>query len=261
MSFTAYGTRFGIRVSDPGVLERVRVLLPLGWEADRSPAVDFLYSLLVGGSSGLRQGMRRYHLLYAGSNRLARTMDLNQVLDGLAEHLELMTALLAKDCLFVHAGVVGWQGQAIVLPGRGFSGKTTLVAALIKAGATYYSDEYAVFDAQGRVRPYPRPLSVRDDSGQKTSVWPGEDRHAGDALPVALVVLTEYEAGARWRPRTLTPAQAMLALMANTIAARRHPELSMPILKQVVTGARTIKSKRGEAETVIEPLLRLTAGD
>jgi predicted ATPase len=36
--------------------------------------------------------------------------------------------------VFVHAGVVGWKGQAILVPGRSYSGKTTLIAALMKAG-------------------------------------------------------------------------------------------------------------------------------
>jgi hypothetical protein len=69
--------------------------------------------------------------------------------------------------------------------------------------------------------------------------------------------MTEYRPGARWQPRVLTPGQAMLALMDNTVAARRGPEISMPILKQVVTRATTIKSKRGEASQVVAPLLSL----
>jgi hypothetical protein len=259
MSFIAYGTRFGVRVNDPAVLERIPERLPLGWKPDSSPSVDFLYSLLVGETSS-RKGVRHYNLLYAGSGRLARTLDLEQLLASFEEHLELTTALLARDCLFVHAGVVGWQGQAIVIPGRGFSGKTTLVAALVQAGATYYSDEYAIFDPQGRVHSYSRPLSFRDASGQKLENVPVEElggRDGGEPLPVGLVVVTEYEDGARWRPRTMTPGRAMLALMDNTIAARQNPELSMPILKQVVSGATTIRSKRGEAAAVVESLLGL----
>ena len=60
----------------------------------------------------------------------------------------------APDRVFVHAGVVAWRGRALVLPGTSFAGKTTLVAELVRAGAIYYSDEYAVLDEQGRVHPY-----------------------------------------------------------------------------------------------------------
>jgi hypothetical protein len=42
----------------------------------------------------------------------------------------------------------------MVLPGKSFAGKTTLVAALVRAGAEYWSDEYAVLDANGDVHPY-----------------------------------------------------------------------------------------------------------
>jgi hypothetical protein len=218
-----------------------------------------LYSLLVGGTSA-RRGVRRYNLLYAGSTRLARTMDMEAALGQLASHLELLAALLAKECLFVHAGVVGWQGQAIVIPGRSLSGKTTLVAALVKAGATYYSDEFTILDPQGLVHSYPVPLSIRDETGQNAQKYPvGElgGQVGQEAIPVGLVVVTEYKAGARWRPRKLTPAHAMLALMDNTVAARRAPEQSVPILKQVVSRATSVKSKRGEATTVVAPLLGL----
>ena len=48
-----------------------------------------------------------------------------------------------------------------MLPAPSFGGKTTLVAALVRAGAIYYSDEFAVLDEQGFVHPYAKPLSIR----------------------------------------------------------------------------------------------------
>jgi uridine kinase len=43
--------------------------------------------------------------------------------------------------------------MGIAIPGRSFSGKTSLVTALVRAGAVYYSDEFAVIDRDGLVRP------------------------------------------------------------------------------------------------------------
>jgi hypothetical protein len=63
-------------------------------------------------------------------------------------------ALHAPEHVFVQAGVVGVGERAMVLPGKSFAGKTTLVAALVRAGAEYWSDEYAVLDANGDVHPY-----------------------------------------------------------------------------------------------------------
>jgi hypothetical protein len=68
-----------------------------------------------------------------------------KILDAFENHLQLWVAEGAPRHAFVHAGVVGWRGRAMVIPRSSHSGKSTLAAALIRAGATYYSDEYAVF--------------------------------------------------------------------------------------------------------------------
>jgi hypothetical protein len=220
-----------------------------------------LYSLWVG-EPGKRPGLRPYNLLYVSAIQIARTFNLDQVLTSLEKHLQLLAAYLAEDYLFVHAGVVGWQGQAIVIPGRSLSGKTTLVKALVEAGADYYSDEFAMLDRQGLVHPYPVPLSVRGRNGGNGQKYPVEALGGQTGLapiPVGMVVVTEYQAGARWRPRALSPARAMLALMDNTVAARRNPQLSMPILKKAVANTLVLKSKRGEAAEMAEKLLKRMA--
>src|SRR5205814_290720 len=89
-------------------------------------------------------------------------------------NLRLFVAAQAKDRVFVHAGVVAARGGAIVIPGRTFTGKSTLVAALVEAGAAYYSDEYAVLDERGRVHPFAKPISIRGAHGGR-----------GRRLPVA----------------------------------------------------------------------------
>lgn len=271
-SYTAYGLRFGLRSNNPAALEQAAPRLPLGWQVtptddtDDAVEVDILYSLRLAHSApsagqappSQRKGQRNYHLLYCGSALLARTLELPQLFDTLARHAELLTAFLASDCLFVHAGVVGWQKQAILIPGRSFAGKTTLVKALVEAGATYYSDEFAVLDKDGRVHPYPRPLSIRGNNGQPGREITAEElggQIGVEPLPVGMIVVTEYHPEAIWQPRQLTPGQALLALMDNTVAARRNPAHSMPILKQAVTGAVDLKSKRGEAGEVAPLLL------
>ena len=261
-SFRAYGLRFGLRVNDPSALGEACAAVPLGWQAAPSGEVDMLYSLHVVPPSR-REGMRNEYLLYCGSALLVRALDLEAVLSVFNKHAELLTAFRARDGLFVHAGVVGWRGRAIVVPGRSMTGKTTLVEALVEAGATYYSDEFAVLDRQGLVHPYPLPLSIRGANGQPGQKTPVEalGGQAGEApLPIGLLVVTQYQEGARWRPRSLSAGQALLALMDNTVAARREPCYSMPILREAVIGARVVQSKRGEAGRAARAILRqLTA--
>jgi len=228
-----------------------------GTEGGNNNEVDILYSLRLA-APPKRAGLRPYHLLYCGSALLSRTQDLPQLLTAFENHAELLTAFRAQAHLFVHAGVVGWQGKAILIPGRSMSGKTTLVRALLDAGAEYYSDEFAVLDNEGRVHPYPVPLSIREGDnavGCKIPLETLDIQPGSEPLPVGLVVVAKYKPYARWKPETLTPSQSMLALMDNTVAARREPTFTMPILKKVAIEAKTIASKRGEAKRIASAIL------
>src|SRR5688572_30895391 len=142
VSVTSYGVRVGIRVNDPQVLTRLPEYLPPGAKPAASPLSERLYSLVIARNSR-QSNIRRLNLLYRNAERVARTDDFEQILEKLGADLQLYVAETAKRRIFVHAGVVGWKGQAVVIPGRSFSGKSTLVSEMIRAGATYYSDEYA----------------------------------------------------------------------------------------------------------------------
>jgi hypothetical protein len=257
ITFSSYGVRIGIRVNDPDILGQVQKYLPPGIKPATSPVVDRLFSLLVGGS-GSRPGVRRFNLLYENHVRIARVMDLKQVFETLESSLRLYVAETARRRLFVHAGVVGWRGQAIVIPGRSFSGKTTLVAELVRAGATYYSDEYAVFDDKGRVYPFPKPLSIRASGEIEQQDVPVEElggRAGVKPLPVGLVVMSEYKAGARWRPKQLSAGVGALAILSNTVAARAEPLKALNTLERVVSRAPVLKGVRGEATEVVKAIL------
>jgi hypothetical protein len=253
----AYGLRIGIRANKPDVLEQLDDCFPPTWQPASSPVVDRLYSLIVGGAAA-RANVRLFHLLYTGAARLARTMVLDEIFAALEADLQLYVAEAAHRRLFVHAGVVGWGGRAIVIPGRSRSGKSTLVAALLRAGATYYSDEYAVFDARGRVHPYPKPLSIRGQAEERPRKYRAEalgGRTGVRPLPVGLVVATTYRPGARWRPKALSSGKAMLALLGHTVSVRRQPEMALTRLQHAVAQAQALQGIRGEAEDMIGALL------
>jgi hypothetical protein len=257
LSLLVFGISFGIRVSDRRVLDHFLDYLPPGWRRAASPSVGRLYSFL------LRTDRSRRHdgavnLLYANADQLARASDIEHVFAVFEADLRLYVAERAHRRVFVHAGVVGWQGEAIVLPGRSFSGKTSLVAALVRAGATYFSDEYAVLDAQGRVHPYARPLSIRQEDGKKMRRCP-VDALGGSVgtrpMPVGLVIVTQYRRGATWHPRQLSAGQGTLALLANTVSVRRQPATVLAALRCVVRRASMFEGMRGEAGVTAEKLL------
>jgi hypothetical protein len=257
VSFSSYGSSVGVRVSDAAALPPVLERLPPGWEARRTPTVERLYSLIVGGKADGR--VRRLNVLYGDADLLVRTRDLEQALDTFAADVQLHVAEWAPRHVFVHAGVVGWRGRAIVMPGRSFTGKTTLVEALVRAGATYYSDDYAVFDAQGRVHPFPRPLAIRHNGAHV------QERHAVESLggvagevplPVGLVAVTEYDSHELgWRPEPLSTGHGVLELLAHAVSARRRPEPVLEALHRATAAAQILKAPRGEADGVAPRIL------
>lgn len=245
-------------MNEPEILPRLEGALPPAWTPVRSNVVEHLYSLRVGGDGAKNKRVRRFHLLYSDAVRVARSLDLDEVLRALEADLQLFVATEARNRLFVHAGVVGWRGRAILFPGTSGSGKTTLVTAMVRAGASYYSDEYAVLDSRGRVHPYARALVVRDGPGTPRKVAVSElGGQAGTTpLPVGLVVPTTYEPGARWRPRPLSPGKGAMELLANTVAVRLRPELALSTLTRAVGRFPVLKGARGEAEELAASLLR-----
>lgn len=245
----SFGVRVGLRATTAGGLARLAARLPPGWRPARGRTVERLYSY-VDGDAGARPGVRRLHLLYADAARAARTRAAEAAEDAFESDAQLFVAASAPERLFVHAGVVALGGRAALLPGRSFAGKTTLVAELVRAGAAYYSDEYAVLDADGLVHPYARPLGVRGAGGAgRRRVTAAELAGASGAgpVPVGLVYVGEYRAGARWRPRRLTAGRGVLELLAHTVAARREPARALAVLGRATASATILKGARGEA--------------
>lgn len=252
-----YGLRLGIRVNREDILPRVVARLPPGWKPCRTVEVDRLFSLWLGDTDG-KARIRRYSLLYAGILRRARTFDVEEALQTLEAELRQAVAAGARRWVFVHAGVVGFRGRAILVPGRSGAGKSTLISELVRAGATYYSDEFAVLDRRGRVHPFLKPLSLRREGGLVESTsWTSLGGEAGERpLRPLLVALASHKSGAAWRPVRLSPGQGLLALLAHTVPVRRRPAASLGALKAALAPAVVVKGKRGEAAETAKALLR-----
>lgn len=85
---------------------------------------------------------------------------------ALVTHLnthQTATACAAGSAV-VHAGVVSFGGVTVAAVGTSGAGKTTLVQALLAAGAEYLSDEFALlWPGQRALSGYPKPLTVKRD--------------------------------------------------------------------------------------------------
>jgi hypothetical protein len=164
----------------------------------------------------------------------------------------------APDRVFLHAGAVGWRGRALVLPGTSFAGKSTLVAELVRAGATYYSDEYAVLDKWGRVHPYARELQMREVGGlDQSAVAVGLlGGMAGTSpLRVSHVVFTEYVDSGQWNPVGMSAGVAVLEMLRHAIPVQRTPARVMATLAATMETATAMRTERGEASEAVRWLL------
>jgi hypothetical protein len=258
VSITAFGLRVGVRVSAPEFLDRFLGCIPTRWKCARTQSVDRLYSFIAQRASP-GHDVRGSHLLYANDQRLARTEDLGQLVETFESDLSSYIAQAAQRWFFVHAGVVGWKGRAIIIPGHSYSGKTVLVKAFLQAGAKYYSDEFAVVDGHGWVHPFPRLLSVRAENGQTRTRVSAEDlgsETGNGPLPVGLLLWTRYQADAHWRPRVLSSGRGVLALLANALTARIQPERALAAFERAACQARVLQGIRGNAKETVESVLR-----
>jgi hypothetical protein len=248
----SFGVPLRLQAGRHDLLQVLPDLLPFSTSIDTIEVPGAQNFLLLPPSEG------RGYRSYVGDEMTLESGDVAPVLEQFARDLILYVADRSPDLIFVHAGVVEWGGHVLVLPGTSFAGKTTLTAALVRAGATYYSDEYAVVDAYGWVHPYARDLQVRSPGEAAQRNMPiGQLRGQAGTSPlrVAQVVFTRYQAGGRWMPEPVTPGMAVLEMLRHTIPVRRSPQRVLSTLTAMMERATAWSSVRGEADDVVRMML------
>ena len=265
LTFSMFGVQVEVRIEDASLVDRILTCLPPGRSTDPSARIDRTYEILrtapgLPGKvpSDSRAGDR---YLLADRSLVWQSSDADALCSRLQSDVEHFLAVRARTHAIVHAGVVGWRGRGIVIPGGYVSGKTTLVEALIREGAEYYSDEYAVLDPNGLVSPFPRPLWVRPNPQLRRICVPEElgALTGSTPLPVRYIIVTEYQPNAVWEPRRLTPGEAVLALLSNAPAARHQPGYLLRTFGTTARGATTWSGRRGDATDFAKRVLNLIA--
>jgi hypothetical protein len=248
-----YGVSLTLRANDLDGLEFLLASLPGCWKVSMNGHSDRVYSLVVERRRPLR------YALYRDDVELVHSADPERVIESLVGSVGFYVAEHSRQRTFIHAGAVGWRGHAVLLPGRQTSGKTTLTAALVRAGASYLSDDYAPLDDRGRVHPFPRPLSVRQENGLSAKLTPVESIGGVQetrALPVGLVVFAPYADVKHWRPRRIPPGKGVLELLAHTVSAQTRPREAIDRLGRVAASAVVLKGGRGEADDAARVILK-----
>ena len=252
LAFESYGLQIAVGANRPELLDQIRRVLPPGAQLVSPVGVQSRFDFTLTEKNSFTLSRNGEELSGVES------IDLDLALEMLETQIRLYLGTRAPESIFFHAGVVAHHGRAIVIPATSFSGKTTLVAALVSAGATYYSDEFAVVNRDGLVVPFPKPLSLRQDGG-----WEQTD-HTVEALggtagegpvPVGMIVSTSYQPGAQWQPRRLSSGAGAMTLLSNAVPAQERPDEVMHAISQIAKDAIVLQSDRDEADPIAPELL------
>ncbi len=247
-SFAYQGVPFRLEWDDPELDDRMKALFLPIWQATDKPVGEAIFRLE-------RTPRNRFRVI--APNLGFHTIPKPDPIETLERRLHLYLAIQAKEVVYVHAGVVRIHGQTVVIPGRCFAGKSSLVRALAKEGATFVSDEYAVIDKEGLVHPFPRPISLRTPEGFKrvSAVELGWDGRLNPTR-ISYVVQTEYSPEQTWSPESFGAGEALLALFENTINAKTQPALALSCLSRAVSNAVLLRGARGEAKETAQCIIQ-----
>lgn len=256
IAIEAYGVRALVSTNSAHFYPLIEPALPPGWTECDPADVEQTFHVAT------RDGA--FFDVEVDGDETTAACDVDMAVEVLETRLKRYVALHAPQNTFVHAGAVASGGRAILIPGPTFSGKTTLVSELLRAGADYLSDEYAVLDDAGSVSSYHRALAMRepdggwDQSPHEASDFGAEVPH--EPVPVGLVVVTHFRAGTQWRPRELSAGDGVLALLANTVAAQTRPKEALTAASKAVENAIVLEGDRGEAAEVADAILGVLEG-
>jgi hypothetical protein len=243
--YGVFGVVFGIRCDSPAILEEFRrTQLPPDWRPSPDGKPDHWLTL-------------EKNQVYWNGERIGAGPDREWLLRTAGNRLHLCLGEFSNPRVFLHASVVSLEGQAVIMPGRSYAGKSSLALELARLpGASLYSDDFAVLQDLNVV-PYAIPLSLRQEEGPPQLI---EARDLGwnglaQPVPLALGILATYQARAVWNPKRLTPGEASLQLLEHTLSALRSAERTFAVVTQLAARVPCYQGQRGEARELVPWIL------
>jgi hypothetical protein len=202
---------------------------------------------------------RRELVVELNGHPLLETAHRTLALAHLLWHINQQVIDSTQDLLLFHASAAEHDGVGILFPATAESGKTTLVAGVVRAGLRYVTDEAAAIDLDTiTLHPYAKPLSVDPGSWEVLADLAPQVEEAVEPYlssqwhvdplsirPDALasvsdprfVVFPSYIAGAGTHLEPVGRAEAVLLLSSNCFNLSRFGRRGFEAMTELVRGA------------------------
>lgn len=246
--FLALDHDFGVRAVDPAVGRYVEQVF--GAMAGRGRPSRW-YSFIDRGS----EHEQRYALYFESKQELVSSSPLS-TMSRLLWHVNRQAVASCSDRVVVHAAAAEYDGRALLFPGPMESGKSTLVAGLVRDGLHYLTDEAAAVDTTSlRVQGLAKALTIDAgawsvlselepdvDSATRAYVdgqWHvdvrtiREDAVASSAAP-GYIIVSRYHRGATTGLTGISRPQALIALCENSFNLTLVGQRGLDALADVV---------------------------
>lgn len=170
----------------------------------------------------------------------------------------------------VHAAAVANGEGVVAIPADSGGGKSTLAAAAVRAGLSYLSDEALVFDDQGRVLPYPKPIALSPWScealglpaGNSERLFRPEDLGGttfGGSGTLTDIVLPRHGAG-ELKLESLPPSEAVSQLIRLSFNHYKDPERAFRLATETARRVRVWSLRYEHPKEAAEVLARGLGG-
>jgi hypothetical protein len=254
-TYTAFGVSWEVRCESASLYRQLLERLPPGAAPCAAGTVERAYALRTLPATIAER--EESYLLLADGRPLVRSSEPEEIADAFEENLRWLVAERSPRRVFLRAGVVGWRDRAIVIAGGRGTGKSLLVRALVAAGASYFSDDYAVLEGN-MVEPYPSRVPYWPSlPGQGLACWLQEFAAGREPkpVPVGVVLFAPYQPGAVFRPKLISRGKSLLGMFKHAVAAQRNPAHVLRTLEAVTRRCNALEGVRGDARVVASYLL------
>jgi hypothetical protein len=172
--------------------------------------------------------LQQEYIVFEVGNLIFKTNSIAMLCNYLGNR---MIELIVKELhgfLFLHAGVVLKNNEAIILPGSSGIGKSTLVMGLLERGFKFLSDELAVIDRiTGKVFLFPRNLNIK--MGNKKLLYVDINRFLPDPLlepyPIKWVIFPVFAPDQIPNLISISKSECIVKLTSNSISCRPHNDM------------------------------------